>query len=264
MAATLSARAEKLVTVAATAESGYVQRAAKAPANQPLSFVLTKGQILPGSNGDAELQKTPFENVAGILSQDLKKRFASADGLKSADQVIVVHWGLTREHSRTADLMRYEPDVLRERLEAIDDARAAEAADPSQATRVQGASAAAEADYKAEVQKMATLYRPDSLLAASNADLLGFGPAIAKGDDTAEILRSMLDEERYVVILIAYDGAELRAGKKVQLWTTRASIRSSGVNLKLALERMSDVAGRFHGTQQREVVMADAKDRRRS
>lgn len=259
-----SARAEKLVTVQASADAAYVQRADKKMPRKPESFVLTKGQLLPGAGTDAELRKTEFSTVATILADDLKKRFPVAENLRAADTVIVVHWGITKEQNRTADLLAYDPDTLRQKADEIEQARAREQTAGTELIRALDATATAQSDYNAEARLVGSLYRGDGLLAASNAELLGYGSSLAKDDDTAETLRAMLNEERYVVILVAYDGAELRAGKKVRLWTTRASIRAAGVNLKTALERMSNVAERFHGTAQPELILADAKDRRRS
>jgi hypothetical protein len=71
----------------------------------------------------------------------------------------------------------------------------------------------------------------------------------------------MVNEERYFVILIAYDGPTLRAGKKQQLWVTRMSIRAAGVNFPTALDRMSLVAAHFNGTRQPAIILLDSPKR---
>jgi hypothetical protein len=257
-------RAEKLVTVSAVADSSYVKRRAALPKDQKESVIFAKGQIL-GASTDADLTKTDFIKIAAILGLDFKsQRYTAAENFAKADLVIVAHWGMTRENDQPLDLLVYDPDAMRRKSEAASVARQTQETDLSSVSRALGVAAAAEADQRAETAMLGSLYSDIGFVGGSNADMLGFSAALAKGDDTAETLGSMIGEARYFMILVAYDGAALRQGKKQRAWTTRMSIRSAGVNFQIAVERMSSASARFHGTNQNDIVFEEAKDRPRS
>jgi hypothetical protein len=99
-------------------------------------------------------------------------------------------------------------------------------------------------------------------MAYSNAELLGFKAALYRNDNLGETLRGMINEERYFVVLIAYDAKALSAGKKRQLWITRLSICAAGLNFPTALDRMSAVGAHFNGTRQPSILLLDSPKRR--
>jgi hypothetical protein len=57
----------------------------------------------------------------------------------------------------------------------------------------------------------------------------------------------MLDEERYFVILMAYDIPSIKMGDPKLLWTTRYSIRAIGQNFDDAIKGMNEIAGDYYG-----------------
>ncbi len=255
-------RAEKLVTVLSTVAPAYARRhSTPASAEKPETYIFVRGrQIIP--QAEKSIAKTDFTTIASTLAIDLTPpRFAPADNIETADLVLMVSWGATQEHDDGRSLLLYDPDKLRQASEAIETARAAEEADASLATRVMGATAAAEANYKTELQISQSLFSDDGMQAASNADLLGFRAAMGGDSDLAESLRAMANESRYFVIITAFDAVALREGRKVRLWTTRMSLRAAGSNFPQALSRMSGVAAHFHGLPQPGIALQDAKDR---
>ena len=59
----------------------------------------------------------------------------------------------------------------------------------------------------------------------------------------------MLQEERYFVILMAYDYPKIRNEGEVKLlWSTRYSIRAVGQSFEDAIKDMNLVAGDYYGT----------------
>ena len=60
-------------------------------------------------------------------------------------------------------------------------------------------------------------------------------------------LKSLLQEERYFVILMAYDYPSVKRGKPELVWSTRYSIRAYGQNFEDAIKGMNVVAGDFFG-----------------
>jgi hypothetical protein len=254
-----SLRAERLVTISALAEPAYAQRRLE-PDLPPETYIMAKGQQTLGA--DTGLRKVPFSTIVTTLSSDLLiQHFTPAPNGENADLVIVVHWGMTDDNQNGAALLQYDPDTLRRAAEAVTTARQREASDVSGVTRALGAAAAAEANFSSELRMAESLYQGNPRTSLSNADLLGFNPALNRDDTVGDALRSMVDEERYFVILVAYDARELRAGKKQQRWVTRMSIRAAGVNFPMALDRMSGVAAHFNGTRQPSIILLESGNR---
>ena len=65
-------------------------------------------------------------------------------------------------------------------------------------------------------------------------ELLGLQSAVYESEKAifdsslGDTVRHMINEERYFVVVMAYDGPAMREGRKKRLWTTRASIRAAG------------------------------------
>jgi len=113
----------------------------------------------------------------------------------------------------------------------------------------------------------ASMIGGNELQAASHAALLGFTEVLRIDDAapaptaTGDTLRSMLEEDRYFVILVAYDAKALRAGQKRQLWTTQMSISAAGLNFPAALDRMSGVAASQYGVRKAAITIQDGVER---
>lgn len=251
-----SAFAEKLVTVRAVADSAYAKRRAAASPPKVETYVFAKGQYFPGITYDRTLDRMPFEWIAKSLAPDLQRQnFQPTKDIAKADLVIVVHWGVTLPNDRGAELMALDPDILRGAANEIEVARATEADDPLGNASALGAVAAAEAAYRFTTFSVASLYETDRSRSFSNAELLGFSSALGEEENKlfesamARTLRSMVDEERYFIILEAYDGPRLRDGKKYRVWHSRLSIRAAGVNFRIALDRMSAAGAQSFGTR---------------
>lgn len=265
----LSAHAEKLVTVRSVADKIYAAKRAATNPPPRETYVFAKGEYSPGNRGDSSLEKINFLTMAQTVAVDLKKRnYEPTKHFKDADLVIVMHWGVTLANDRGIAEFLAEPDALRQAFEAIGAAQQAEASDDTGDTAALGAGAAATANYRSELLAMSTMTGGNDLRAASNAELLGMASTLSKDDSSltpsteVETLRTMIDEERYFIILMAYDGPALRNGKQRRLWTTRMSIRSAGVNFPIAIDRMSSAAAFFHGTRQEGVALEVPKDRK--
>lgn len=267
-------QAEKLVPISAKADPAYVKRRAESDPPKIETYVFAKGQYSGGTTHDSSLEKKDFYSIATMLASDLRKqRYEPAKSLKTADLVIVVHWGVTLSNDKGASLFLPDANVLNDRLQNIRDAQderdAQDAAGGESTSRALGTVEAAEAAFNAEGQMMSSVYSfSNNLIASTNADLLGFTSTLNAEDDslfpttTAYTLKSMIDEERYFIILMAYDANALRAGQKKRLWITRMSIRSAGVNFTMAVDRMSGVAANFYGTRQNSIAMGESKDRK--
>ena len=99
------------------------------------------------------------------------------------------------------------------------------------------------------------------------AQMLGYGSSLRRhGDDlftslTEETLRRTLEEERYFVIVTAYD---LKTWKKEvpnkSVWTIRLNISSLGNNFETAMNRMSKAGVDYFGRATGEVCTVKSKE----
>ncbi len=260
----------KLVTVRSVVDPGYVvQRAERDPARSE-TFVLLKGRMLSGSGYNRELATTDFNQLVGTLGTDLTRAgYRPAPDSRTADLVIVVHWGMTTGIEREADMLAYDPDNIRQAHEAVEEARAKALADAGTANALQsqGAVSAAEAALRAEANHAASLFSGNDLQESSNADLLGYREVLQASQNllvpssAGETLRELVNEERYFAVLHAYDAQAARQGQKRRLWTTRMSITAAGQSFRSGLDRMSHTAATSHGTPQAGILIAPSQDR---
>ena len=277
MLASVLARAEKLVTVRSVADRAYAARRAAANPPPTETYVFAKGQFSAGVTHDPGLEKLNFMSMARTLAVDLKKQhFEPAKDVGTADVIIVVHWGVTLPNDRGVSLFANDPEAINNARRAVDAAFEQEATEmrdfaaggPPPVSTMLGLHESKETDLRRESQLSNMMYAGNESLEQSNAELLGFSSALAKEEDRllfesalGETLRKMSDEERYFIILMAYDAKELRAGRKHRLWVTRMSIRSAGVNFPMAIDRMSGAAALIHATRQTGIALEIAKDR---
>lgn len=264
--------AEKMVTVRATADAAYAARRAAEKPPKTETYVFFKGRYFSGVTRDNSLANMPFLRMAKILAIDLwKQHYEPAPQIKETDLVIVVHWGVTTPNDRGVSSLDFNPDALRDAVRNVEDAIIArdEAAAAGLPPTLDGV-ASAQSEFRGEAQAMDLMLAGNDLATASNASLLGFSAALEKEEDEpfgstlGDTLHKMVDEERYFIILMAYDAKAIRAGKMHRLWTSRLSIRSAGVNFTTGLDRMSSTGANFFGTRQTGLALEQAKDKDRT
>ncbi len=272
LAVPLGSRGEKLVTVRSLVDAAYVARHADvAEAPKPETYVFAKGQYFPGVTLDFGMERTSFRMLATTLAADLKKRhYEPTKSVTDADLIIMVHWGVTIPNENGAALFLLDPDVLRQSAIAVEVARQQTQENAllnEGSSGLTGSVAAAESTMRFESNVMSSQYGANEYREYSNAELLGYRTALESSDqsmletDVSAALHAMVNEERYFIILMAYDGPSMRTGKKKRLWTTRMSIRAAGVNFATAVDRMSSVAAGFNGKPTDGIAMELAKER---
>lgn len=262
--------AEKIVTVRSVVEPAYAARRASQSPPPVETYVFARGQCFDPIPMDSTLARMSFRTIAATLAADLKPRgFEPAPSFPKADLVVVVHWGVTMENPNPAALLLDDHDVLRQASNALGEAFQA-SDDPG--TRNGGGNLEAAAQTLRAVGEAQIALRHETSVAAlsgerngahgrSNAELLGIQSSLVDGEKLpfgsaiSEALQAIVNEERYFIIVIAYDAAELRAGRKRRMWTTRASLHAAGVNFADALGRLSGAAAGFHGSPQSDLVL---------
>lgn len=206
----------------------------KMRANHPdgLIYNMMKGRFFGGYTRDTSLEEMPFADVAVELARRLEQQemFVAAD-IEEADLLLVVSWGTTDIPVDWSELFPGD-----EGNASVD-------------TDEEDINAAEDAAYQASLDQMnqESMAR-DSL---DMARLLGFDRALrSRGTNPQEYyeLQSMLQDERYFVVVQAFDFQRLKETKeKVMLWSTRFSMDNSGVSFDEALVSLSRAAAPFMG-----------------
>ena len=190
------------------------------------TYHFVKGNFFGGRIRDGSLDKVTFNDIVQTLARDLAVRnYYPAEGTNTGDLLIVVHWGVTSVDPSIADLMGIasfgSPDD--EFGEATDDSFI-----DSGFTNTRNASD------------------------ISNAKLLGFDKALQQkeGKIDKETLRSEIRDERYFMILMAYDWQKLLQDKEfIFLWSTRFIVNSIGTNFTDSYLALSRAAQGYFGSQ---------------
>lgn len=239
------------IAASATAGSDY-RRVRDARGNlAPESYVFAEGRYFGGTTRDGSLERMTFARVTQMLAPSLaKQNYLPASKLESADLVIMVHWGATEIYE---DPMR---DLHQDDLNnAVSNYNASIAesgtADPSALNMALGDRETAQNFTLAAINR--------------NAALLGYARHLEKARKLAipsEEERTMvgeLAEERYFVILFAYDNRTRLKDKKPRLlWVTRLSVRSPGTNFTEALPALAKVGASVFGQQHDDLMRVDA------
>jgi hypothetical protein len=263
-------RAENAVAVYSFAKPDYIKKRTVDGKLTPQTYVFMEGRFFGGTIRDPILERTPFTDIAKRLAVELRQQqFFPAKTIPSADLMLVVHWGVTapRVHqqpardldSRTTNNVQYaDPSSPHEQ---IGQAKVEEINSSGSSPITDWARLDAENPYSAFTENLQNdlsayaLYNLQSEVVLQNiAGTLGIADALRKESQKAfrteylRTLQTMLDEERYFIVVVAYDAKTLFLQKKVdRQWIARLSIRSPGVNFTSGVARMSQIGGQFFG-----------------
>lgn len=227
------------VSSAATPEYAAQKFATNPPKRE--TYVFFQGPFNGGNIRDLDLDHTKFPQIAKVLAENLvKQNYYPSPDSKNADLLISVQWGVTTIYDPpNLDANREELtkqsyfEQLRQPTSALftdrDKAELQAMVDnkygPYDGGSVAGAAMAVELD-QTEILKQIN----------ANARLLGFDSQLAKtrtekgpGSTDEITMLGELAEERFFVVLLAYDYRTMKKGTPPKLlWTSRLSIRATG------------------------------------
>ncbi|HEY4989289.1 MAG TPA: hypothetical protein VII09_05745 [Opitutaceae bacterium] len=226
----------------------------------PESYAFGKGGIWAGAKADATLDKLKFLDVAHTIASPLagQNYFPSQDP-KTTKLLIMVYWGTTHapEHANesggyltmetaSATLDRASMDAKEGQPGAQ---RFKEAAQEQLMTSI--ASVEAENALREQDDKLnAMMLGYDSWWEKTQGDLRG----TAREHDREDLLEE-LEEDRYFVVLMAYDFQLMWKEKKHKLlWETRFSLRQRHHNFNEDLPAMAQYASQFFGQDSQGLV----------
>jgi hypothetical protein len=215
-----------ITAVSAQVDRDYVRATLPDGSIQPEEYAFGEGGRIDAPFRDASIQKLGFMDVARVISAQLRKqRYIPAKSLNSEKLLIMLYWGTTTR-----------PDEV-----------------STTSGHVFSAAGAGAMLYMDNIQR--------DLLDFKNAKILGynaegtiqsdFGNFFTTSGMTGLLqaeLVSELEDNRYFVVLMAYDFQLLRRqNKHKMLWQTRFSINEAQNHFDRALPAMAQYASRYFG-----------------
>ena len=261
------------VSVVSTATPAYTARKFADGKVLPETYAFMEGKFFSGITVDRSIDRMPFRRIAEALAPELaRQQLFPAKDLRSANLLVVMHWGTTIPYVDEAQSNRTSPTT---------DATGTTASGPNETTQLRawddnGSGAGfsdnghrmfdiadrfpdtptgADSNVVGDAFAAAGAFADRDMRARNNMQLLGYTSAMLRvvrsATSTAEedSLRFDLTTERYFIILKAYDLREKVSPKHPRraLWTVHLNMRSQGINFESALASMSQTSPDFIG-----------------
>jgi hypothetical protein len=258
---TPAAHAEDIVAISSKVSKGYVRKKLPDGTFATETYAFGKGDDWSGARVDASIDRMDFIDVARVIGVPLaKQKYVPTRDQRTTNLLIMVYWGTTRapEHASESHSLQMAHEADRNQdmaLMAVNSALKNNNAGDLKVAKTNMAAADADmrsaiAGLQAEDQrredtdmKTAALLGYDSWWTATNYAAGGGVRAYQKKDMLDE-----LEEDRYFVVLMAYDFQELLGKKKsTLLWEAHISIREHSNQFDKRLAAMMDESSPFFG-----------------
>jgi hypothetical protein len=224
--------ANDITAVSARASKDYIRPRQADGSFTPESYAFARGGAWNGSMKDASIDKLSFLDIAHTIALPLaSQNYVPSKDPKETRLLIMVYWGTTSapEHANESAEMQNLQMAQTGSAEAFTAAMAAVAAENRQR----------EQDDLVNVKMLGY----DSWWEQTQGDHRGTAFELGRQDLISEI-----EENRYFVVLMAYDFQELWKHRKNRpLWETRFSIRQRHHQFDQDLSAMAQYASRYFG-----------------
>lgn len=258
----------KRVALKVTADQDYVAARQTTTGEQTEQrYVFLEGEFLKGPFRDRSLESMEMIEVARALAPHLAtQNFLPASDTGEADLVIAVHWGMTTSLRHNTDHVMFMMEQARDQQAADrelynahytdDEGNDLPQADYAQELLRDAAAARAQSpDY--EWARLTSARTQQEISARPVATVLGFQDVLnldasrAFMGEEARTISAYLNEERYFVVLMAYDLKSSRNGGALdRVWVARLSVPAAGTNFPTALQRMGETSADHFGTHE--------------
>ena len=260
LSAGVPSRAASLVVVNSKAHEDFSIAREQDPSKEVLTYAFMKGRFHPGTRNDPAMNNMSFSNLVLEIATHLQKQnFLPVPDPHKADLLIVVHYGATSGQDSFEELQG---------ITSLEDYGFGDGAVTS--ASIGGGSVDVSAlnaiqDMQFEINKNLTIQQGNQGSMNYMAHLIGMEVAFAGdiGPREERYLMNLLNEERYFVILMAYDIRKLREGDIHLYWTTRYSVRATGQAFGDALKDMNLVAENYFGKNMGKLVKKRVTDKSR-
>lgn len=236
-------QAANRIVLRAQASEEFVKARSLDPTKKIQTYQFMKGNTHLGLTSDPSMREIPFEGILQNLAVNLQKQgFYMHKDKSQGDLLIIVHYGVTDVEISYEEFMGYNTEEEMGLTDEVFSAGAGGAAIDfatidaiNQASFNQGSSATG-----AQGNRNSEFYK---------AQLLGMERAYSDRISSTEEyeLKSMLDEERYFIVLMAYDYPAFKKGEAKLMWSTRYSIRTLGQSFEDAIQDMNFIASDYFG-----------------
>lgn len=263
LSAGVAARAEDVEAVSSKLSNGYKRTVLPDGSVKPETYAFGKGDKWGGTRADGSLDNVDFMQVAKTVAGPLADQgyFPTRDA-KTTNLLIMVYWGSTMapeqaSHSgahvnmsisdqKVDRAMENQSDVLRNPGSKPGDIRLAREELAAATDTMNTALIAVEAENRMREdvdRKNATMLGYDSLWLATFDAQTRTARGLAREDMMTE-----LEENRYFVVLMAFDFQQMAKQKKSKLlWEARMSVREHDHRFDSALAPMVTVAAAYFG-----------------
>jgi hypothetical protein len=238
----LTAGQSESIAISATAAPPYVRPVDAQGKPLPETYVLSEGHFLGGGIQDAAESRMKFDDVVRFLAPSLaKQNYFPTKDVPAANLILSIYWGTTLIYEDPQKAFAAEPMNA-----ALKDYNAG----------VEANGSADSNDLNNALDRQSTAAQSTEGAIARNAALLGYKRALQKEErftmptTEEQTMREELAEERYFIVLMAYDYQYMRKEHKPRLlWVTRLSVRSPGNNFTEALPALALAGGNVFGHQ---------------
>jgi hypothetical protein len=245
---------EEIVAVSSRASKGYARTKLPDGSFQPETYAFGNGGHVGGPMVDDTIDKLDFMDVARVVAVPLAERqYLPAKDPQKTNLLIMVYWGMTAGTKDTVNSQAYQNAQYSQSL-----APPPPPPPPHGAANTSSAPATAQGIDVESLQMMMVANRQRDDADMKNAMLLGYDSELiaTKGLENTALrgyhndLIEDLEDNRYFVVLMAYDFPTLMKEKKHKLqWETRISLRQRGHDFGKSLPAMASYASRYFGEE---------------
>lgn len=238
------AQAANRIVIKAVASEEYTKERARDESKKIQSYQFIEGRHFKGMTKDPGMEAVTFIDIVQDMARHLVRQNYYPNPVPGeGDLLIVVHYGVTDFEESLEDMMGWTSLEDMGYNETVAGAGGGGTAlDPSTLNAIN--------DFGFNLNSAGMVGSANEQSGYFKAQLLGMESAYTDRLTVQDEydLKHMLQEERYFVILMAYDYPLLRNEGEVKLlWSTRYSIRAVGQSFEDAIKDMNLVAGDFFG-----------------
>ncbi len=234
----------EITAVYSRASKDYVRDQNPDGSFEPETYVLKNGGNFGGPRYDPTQDKLSFEDVSRVIAKALAaQNYVPSEDPATTDLVILVYWGATivpddvnPVNQRTSGALMEQADRTPGNLAGANPVDIAAKERPL-------TQAADSAHSEASI---------DALVNARSANILGYTAEIlgtSQRDPKMNTLRDEVEQNRYYVVLLAYDYQVARESRRQPklIWETRFSIPERHNDFEKAFPMMAAIAARYFG-----------------